>query len=133
MDNIKELWHGTKTVNLLSILKSGLLMPKYSPGATTGYMYGMGLYFALQSTKSLNYCDGMYWNNQQRNDNLIYMFVADVAMGNYQVPRGSTSKNPDKGFDSYWAKSGQSGVMNDEIIVFNNNQIKLKYLLEIEV
>lgn len=133
MNNIKECWHGTKTVNLLSILKSSLLMPKYSPGSVTGYMYGQGLYFALQSSKSLNYCDGMYWNNQKSKDNLIYMFVADIAMGNYQIPKSSTSRNPDSGYDSYWAKSGQSGVLNDEIIIFKNEQIKLKYLLEIEI
>lgn len=133
LSNQMELWHGTKVVNILSIMKSGLLMPKYSPGSVTGYMYGQGLYFANQSSKSLNYCDGMYWNSSGRSDNKIYMFVADIAMGNYQVPTSSRSKKPDAGFDSYWAKSGNSGVRNDEMIVFENNQIKLKYLLEIEI
>ena len=130
LSNQLELFHGTKVANLLSILKSGLLMPKYSPGSTTGYMYGQGLYFASQSTKSLNYCDGMYWNSSSKTDK-IYMFVADIAMGNYQVPTSSRSKKPDTGYDSYWAKPGHSGIQNDEMIVFNNNQIKLKYILEI--
>lgn len=133
MSNQMELWHGTKVVNILSILKSGLLMPKYSPGAVTGYMFGQGLYFAKQSSKSLNYCDGMYWNSSSRSDNKIYMFVADIAMGNYQVPTSSRSKMPDAGYDSYWAQPGKSGIMNDEMIVFKNEQIKLKYLLEIEI
>ena len=133
LKNQMELWHGTKIVNILSILKSGLLMPKYSPGSVTGYMFGQGLYFSNQSSKSLNYCDGMYWNNSSRGDNFIYMFVADIAMGAYQVPKGSTSKLPDIGYDSYWAQPGKSGIMNDEMIVFKNEQIRLKYLLEIEV
>jgi len=133
LTNQMELWHGTKVVNILSILKSGLLMPKYSPGSVTGYMFGQGLYFSNQSSKSLNYCDGMYWNNSNRSDNFIYMFVANIAMGNYQVPKGSTSKLPDNGYDSYWAQPGKSGIMNDEMIVFKNEQIQLKYLLEIEV
>lgn len=133
MPNQMELWHGTKVANLLSILKSGLLMPKYSPGAVTGYMFGQGLYFSNQSSKSLNYCDGGYWNNSQGNGNKIYMFVVDIAMGNYLVPKGSTSQNPPSGYDSYWAQPGKSGIMNDEMIVFKNEQIKLKYLLEIEV
>ena len=126
-----ELFHGTKISNLLSILKSGLLMPKQSPGAVTGYMFGKGLYFSDQSTKSLNYCDGMYWNNAKRQER-IYLFIADIAMGNYKVPSGATSKNPPKGYDSYWAKPNQSGVQNNEMIIFNNNQIKLKYILEIK-
>ncbi len=132
LSNQMELFHGTKVANLLSILKSGLLMPKYSPGQSTGYMFGQGLYFASQSTKNLNYCDGMYWNNASKQDK-IYMFVADVAMGNYQIPNSSRSKMPDSGYDSYWAQPGKSGIMNDEMIVFNNNQIKLKYILEIGV
>ena len=105
-------------------------MPKQSPGQTTGYMCGQGLYFASQSTKSLNYCDGMYWNSSAKQDK-IYMFIADIAMGNYQVPSRSVSKNPDSIYDSYWAKPGQSGIQNDEMIIFKNNQIKLKYILEI--
>lgn len=130
LGNVMELFHGTKVANLLSILKSGLLMPKYSPGSTTGYMFGQGLYFANQSTKSLNYCDGMYWNRSQSQDK-IYMFIADIAMGTYQVPNSTKSRKPDNGYHSYWAKPGKSGIQNDEMIVFDNNQIKLKYILEI--
>lgn len=132
LNNQMQLWHGTKVANILSILKSGLLMPKYSPGQATGYMFGQGLYFSDQSTKSLNYCDGMYWNNSAKQDK-IYMFVADIAMGNYQVPNSSRSVKPNKGYDSYFAKARQSGVMNNEMIIFNNNQIRLRYLLEISL
>ena len=132
LDNQMELFHGTRVANLLSILKGGLLMPKYSPGSVTGYMYGQGLYFASQSTKSLNYCDGGHWNGSSKS-NTIYMFIADIAMGNYEIPVSWHSKNPKKGFDSFWAKGGQSGVINDEMIIFNNNQIKLKYILEISL
>ena len=132
LDNVMELWHGTKVCNLLSILKSSLLLPKQSPGQVTGYMFGQGLYFSNQSTKSLNYCDGMYWNNKTKGK-FAYMFLCSIAMGNYQVPRTSTSKMPDKGHHSYWAQPGKSGIMNDEMIVFSNEQIKLDYLLEIEV
>jgi predicted DNA-binding WGR domain protein len=132
LNNQMELFHGTKISNLLSILKSGLLMPKQSPGAVTGYMFGQGLYFSDQSTKSLNYCDGMYWNNSKKQDR-IYMFIADIAMGNYKVPSGAISTNPPKGYNSYWAKPKKSGIQNNEMIIFNKNQIKLKYILEINM
>lgn len=131
MKNIMELFHGTKVVNILSILKSGLLMPKETPGRTTGAMFGHGLYFSDQSTKSLNYCDGMYWNNSAKQDK-IYLFIADIAMGNYQIPSGPTLSKPKAGYDSYFAKSSESGVRNNEMIIFNKNQIKLKYILEIK-
>jgi poly [ADP-ribose] polymerase len=131
LSNVWELWHGTRVVNILSILKSGLLMPKETPGQTTGAMFSTGLYFSDQSTKSLNYCDGMFWNNSRKQDK-IYMFVAEVAMGNYQVPKGPTSKRPDKGYDSYFAKANESGVRNNEMIVFDINQVRLRYILEIK-
>ncbi len=131
LGNVWELWHGTRVVNLLSILKSGLLMPKETPGQTTGAMFSTGLYFSDQSTKSLNYCDGMYWNNSSKQDK-VYMFMAEVAMGNFQVPKGPTSKKPDKGYDSYFAKANVSGVRNNEMIIFDKKQVRLKYLLEIK-
>ncbi len=130
LGNVWELWHGTRVVNLLSILKSGLLMPKETPGQTTGAMFSTGLYFSDQSTKSLNYCDGMLWNNSSKQDK-VYMFMAEVAMGNYQVPKGPTSKKPDSGFNSYFAKANESGVRNNEMIIFDKKQVRLKYLLEI--
>lgn len=105
-------------------------MPKSTPGQTTGAMFGYGLYFSDQSTKSLNYCDGMLWNNSKKQDK-VYMFLAEVAMGNFYIPKDSTRNNPPKGYDSYFAKGRESGVQNNEMIVFNTNQIKLKYILEI--
>jgi poly [ADP-ribose] polymerase len=35
-----DLWHGTKSSNLLSILKNGLMIPKASAGHCTGRMFG---------------------------------------------------------------------------------------------
>lgn len=131
MDNVMELWHGTRVANLLSILKSGLLMPKETPGQTTGAMFGTGLYFSDQSTKSLNYCDGGFWNSSD-GENRIYMFLAEVAMGKYQIPKnwGSNIK-PSRGYDSFFAKANESGVRNNEMIVFKNEQVRIKYILEI--
>jgi poly [ADP-ribose] polymerase len=119
---------------MLSILGKGLLLPKLSPGQKVGAMFGDGLYFANQSSKSLNYCDGMLWTSDgSGKPETIYMFLASVALGNYFTPEGPVSTNPPEGYHSYWAKAGQSGVMNDEIIVFDASQIRLDYLLEIEL
>ncbi|CAN6675193.1 hypothetical protein TRVA0_116S00100 [Trichomonascus vanleenenianus] len=130
--NVMELWHGTRTQNLLSIMSKGLLLPKLSPGQKAGAMFGDGLYFANQSTKSLNYCDGGLWTGNTRNKDSIYMFLASVAMGNPFTPPGPVSKPPPKGYDSYCAKAGESHIMNDELIVFSGDQVRLDYILEIE-
>lgn len=131
--NIHSLWHGTKIANILSIMSKGLLMPRMSPGSKAGAMFGEGLYFANQSTKSAQYCDGMRYSGSSRSDKM-YMFIADVAMGKSYTPKSSTgsSGRPPKGYDSFWAKSGISGVVNDEMIIFNGDQVRLTHLIEIE-
>ncbi|ORX51217.1 ADP-ribosylation [Hesseltinella vesiculosa] len=129
---VQRLWHGTRTENLLSIMSKGLLMPNQSPGRHCGSMFGPGLYFANQSTKSLNYCDGGYWTGNWGAYNKVYMFLASVAVGKHFTPTGSTYNLPPKGYDSYWAKPGTSGILNDEIIVFKGDQVRFEYLLEIE-
>lgn len=131
--NIKQLWHGTRMSNILSIFSRGLLMPKQSPGTKAGAMFGYGLYFADQSSKSLQYCDGLYYASNSKRSNRIYMFLTSVALGKQFIPNNSTQSNPPKGFDSYFAKAGVSGVRNNEFIVFNCDQIRFDYLVEIKI
>ena len=126
--NIMELWHGTKVNNLLSILAKGFVIPPSNAAHCTGRMFGNGVYFSDQSTKSLNYSYG-YWGGQ-RDDN-CYMFLCDVAMGNPYVPGGRGRTHlPAKGHDSTFAQAGGSGVMNNEMIVYRTGQCNLKYLVE---
>ncbi|WP_430326539.1 hypothetical protein, partial [Salmonella enterica] len=56
--NIKELWHGTRVGNVLSIMKGGFVIPPSNASHVTGRMFGNGVYFSDQSTKSLNYAYG---------------------------------------------------------------------------
>jgi poly [ADP-ribose] polymerase len=125
--NVKELWHGTRVSNVLAILKAGLKIPPRSSSNVTGRMFGDGLYFSDQSTKSLNYAYG-YWGGSR--DNNCFMFLADVAMGKEHTPSSYGGKLPKAGYDSTFAKAGQSGVHNNEMIVYNTNQATLKYLVE---
>jgi poly [ADP-ribose] polymerase len=125
--HIHELWHGSSIGNVLSILKSGLYIPPSNAGHCTGRMFGDGLYFASDSTKSLNYAYG-YWSGKA--EKKCFMFLADVAMGKEYVPRSYSETLPKAGYDSTWAKANQSGVRNDEFIVYNKNQADLTYLIE---
>jgi poly [ADP-ribose] polymerase len=124
---VMELWHGTKVGNLLSILKSGYVIPPAHAAHCTGRMFGNGVYFSDQSTKSLNYAYG-YW--QGTKDNNCFMFLNDVAMGKYYVPKSAGERLPMPGYHSTFAKAQQSGVMNNEMIVYNSNQINPKFLIE---
>ena len=129
--NERQLWHGTRAHNVLSILKGGLIIPTSSGGYTiTGRMFGDGIYFSDQSSKSLNYAYG-YWGGGGRQNN-CFMLLADVAMGKSYTPSGPTGRLP-SGYDSMYAIGGRSGVMNNEMIVYKLNQAHLAYLCEFDV
>ena len=129
--NPQRLWHGTRACNLLSIFKSGLIIPRSSGGNFTisGRMFGDGLYFSDQSTKSLNYSYG-YWGHGDVETN-CFMFLCDVAMGRSYVPSGKGNGHK-PGYDSCFAQAGVSGVLNNEMIVYNIHQARLRYLCEFE-
>jgi poly [ADP-ribose] polymerase len=127
INNVMELWHGTNTGNILSILKDGFKVQPPATAAITGKNFGNGIYFGIQSSKSLNYSFG-YWSGTRHTT--CHLFLCEVAVGRYQVPNGATSKRPDKGYNSYWAKPSVSGVVNDEIVIFDEAQINPRYLLE---
>ena len=130
--NIRELWHGTRVFNILSILKRGFVLPtQLSTAQTTGAMFDNGIYFSDQSTKSLNYSQG-YWSGAR--DNNCYMFRVDVAMGKPYIPSGPDGRAASyckrNGFDSCHAVANRSGVRNDEQIVYRTSQSNIRYLIE---
>lgn len=130
LGNVKELWHGTRACNVLSIMKGGLIIPPTTGGNYTiaGRMFGNGVYFSDQSTKALNYATP-YWSGGSKELDEIFMFHASVAMGREYTPRGPTQTLP-AGYDSVFAKAGESGVMNNEMIAPKIDQFRLDYLCE---
>lgn len=127
--NINEYWHGTKASNILSILKGGLIIPPKSAPHVCGRMFGpSSLYFSDQSTKSLNYSTG-YWHGGAGTSK-TFMFLADVAMGKSYIPKGPSQDLPKKGYDSTFAKGGYSGVINNEMVIYDVSQCNLTYLIE---
>lgn len=141
LGNVKELWHGTSVANILSILTKGLFIPKSGGGdgiQIAGRMFGDALYFSPQSSKSLNYSTG-FWHGTRQNSS-CFMFFNDIVMGNEFRPthwdytqqnkayKGTDSKG--KPYNSINVKGGTCRVLNDEIMVWNTDQINLKYLCE---
>lgn len=101
-------------------------------------MFGDSIYWATQSTKSINYtdCKGSYW--AQGNNKTAYLFLADVAFGNSKIAKGAHfyTKEKIKPFHSVWAKGGESGVINDELMTYEpsgpNQQHMIRYIIEFE-
>ena len=125
-------YHGTGSENLLSLIKTGFLVRPPSNAAISGKMYGQGTYFAPahvkgSASKSTNYSLG-YWAG--KSSSRTFVLICDVAMGKHYVPRGSIQRIP-AGYDSCWAKKNQSGVLNDECIVYKDNQANIRYLVEL--
>ena len=129
LGNVKELWHGTRVGNILSILSKGLIIPSANASYVTGRMFGNGIYFSDQSTKALNYSYG-YWDGGKK-DIHCFMFLANVAMGKAYTPsRTRYHQYPMKGYDSTFAEANISGVRNNEMIVYRTSQCNLVYLVE---
>lgn len=142
--NVRELWHGTSVSNVLSIMRSGLFIPGASQ-VSNGAMFSRGIYTTDQSTKALNYSTGFWGGNSRHQTG--FMFLADVVMGNEFRPnlegnygwgdgqrigraaRNNTDKNG-RSYQSISVKGGTCGVKNNEMIVWNADQVKLKYLCE---
>ena len=133
--NICELWHGTRTHNLLSLFSKNVLIPKQNDGIhINGRNFGNGFYMSDQSTKSANYSYG-YWEGAQ--ERRCFMLLVDAALGKQYVPlkdnEARTWGRPPAGFDSVFAKPGFSGpIVNNEFIVYQTDRVNPKYLVEFE-
>jgi len=122
-----NLFHGSRNENILSIMQNGLKI-KPKSAVHTGSMFGSGIYFASDVTKSANYCWG--FNGGSRSDS-YYMFVCEVATGkikDYTHAQPQLSSAP-WGFNSVRGIKGPS-LLHDEYIVFKESQVKVKYIIE---
>jgi len=124
---LKEVFHGTSQANCLSILKSGLKVSPPSSAAIAGKMFGNGIYGAINSSKSLGYTYGR-WGQGGVGDS-GWLFVCDFAMGKTHTTQAYGCSKP-SGYDSVWAKASSGGLHHDELIVYANNRVNIKYLLE---
>lgn len=128
--NIVPLFHGSGPQNILGICKHGLLMRP--PGVyVTGSMFGNGLYFADQSSKSEQYAFGRYGGGSGSHGDTFFMFVADVALGKIKKYRDSQSHltKPPPGFHSVQGEAG-SYLVHNEFIVYDIKQHLLQYMIE---
>lgn len=127
--NIQEVYHGSSQANILSCLKSGILIAPPSTAAIAGKLFGNGAYGSQTSSKSIGYTMGR-WG--QSSGDSGWLFICDFAMGKAHYPNSYGIRTIPSGYDSCWALPKNTGLHNDELIVYNTNQIKMKYLIEIK-
>jgi poly [ADP-ribose] polymerase len=136
-------FHGSATANTLSLLKTGMLVRPPKNAAIAGALFGPGIYCAPlfredkslikgAGTKALGYSTG-YWGGTKASR--TFMFIVDMAMGKYYIPKASTymsTRYPVNGYESTWAYGNESGVRNDEAIVYRSSQVNIRYLMELK-
>ena len=136
--NTKLLFHGSRTENWFSILKTGLKI-RPTNAITTGAMFGFGSYFAPKCQKSIGYTSlgGSYWAGGK--DNTAYMALFDTAYGKpymvYSFDSKYYSLNYNKlpnGCNCLHASSSKGMLRNDEIVYYKEEQTTIKYLIEIK-
>ena len=136
--NTKLLFHGSRTENWFSILKTGLKI-RPTNAITTGAMFGFGSYFSPKCQKSIGYTSlgGSYWAGGK--DNVAYMALFDTAYGKpynvYNFDSKYYSMSFDKlpvGCNCLHAHAGNGMLRNDEIVYYKTEQMTIKYLIEIK-
>ncbi|PAV71348.1 hypothetical protein WR25_17675 [Diploscapter pachys] len=85
------LWHGTKAMNLLSILKDGYLLDPLN-ATRCGRLFGDGTYFSDAFEKSSHYC-------QASKDGVNYMLLNQVAIGKLRKLNFLNNYNFDEGVE----------------------------------
>ncbi|CAF2087647.1 unnamed protein product [Rotaria magnacalcarata] len=154
--NRQLLWHGSRTTNFAGILSQGLrIAPPEAP--TTGYMFGKGVYFADMVSKSANYCfakrdtpEGLMLLCEVALGQMYECYnakslSAETLPTDTQSTKGCGQTIPDPK-ENYYTDDGvlipmghgvnanikYSSLLYNEYIVYNTDQVKLKYLLRVE-
>ncbi len=138
LNNQKRLYHGSKVNNFLGILSRGFLLPKI---VTNEYgdeirsdvgLLGQGIYFSDSSALSIRY------TTASQSSNTRLLVVCDVALGDHKdyydydtslvrAPDGFQSVRGVKSTDTV-----QSKFTENEYVIYDLNQYKLRYLVEFE-
>ena len=115
-------FHGTGDEGVLGITKNGFRLPKDAG------MYGAGIYFATDSSKS---AQEIYTKGSNK------LLVCKVLLGKYMNVAGANKglnlkELRSKGYDSVFAPRNSkqtNGVMNDEFIIYDPDQAKVEYIV----
>ena len=134
----KELWHGSRNENWLSIIKNGL---RLHPNASiTGKMFGDGIYFAPEAKKSYGYtsCQGTYWANGSSTYGFMGLFTTAYGTPCHDDNRFYRyNSNPQKALTRMkcgclHALASRTSLRHDEIVFYHEDAVMLSYLVKIK-
>lgn len=134
----KLLWHGSRNENWLNILKTSLMI-RPTCAVFTGAMFGDGVYFADKCQKSVGYTSlrGSYWTSGSDKKGFIALYEVNTGKELRTQSRESWMSNLTEkklkargDYDSLFAKGGVD-LINNEYIIYNQNQCTIKYIVEI--
>lgn len=132
--NVRRLFHGSRSANMVGILSAYLKLPYHlgSGVIKTGAMFGPGIYFAHDCTKSANYSFGT-WAGRPNKHKTAFLFICDVALGNvYKVDAPHNfHQPPPQGYHSVMGCKGRF-LLNHEFIVYRPEQVRIRYVVEVE-
>jgi hypothetical protein len=126
--HIGQKFHGTGAEGVKNIPINGFRLPgKPKPGQTPG-MFGQGIYFATDSSKS---SQDIYTKGSHK------LLVCDVLIGNCKTVTSADhslcqEKLRREHFDSVYAirnSKSSGGVENDEFVIFDPRQAIVRYIV----
>ena len=126
--NVQELFHGTPNGNLVGILSRGLrVSPRSAPCAEA--LFGKGIYFADQSSKSAQQCQLCRVDGKPERG---YLLLADVALG--RVKREKLACYREQAPEEFDSVQGCKGayLAHNEYVLYRASQCALRYIVEIE-
>ena len=156
LDNQRLLWHGSGFSNYGGILSQGLrIAPPEAP--VSGYRFGKGVYFADQFSLSQCYCRAYQSNG------VGVLLLCQVALGSQMKSTGDCNIHSKFPNPKYHSTLGDSGAVPDpkcdivkkvkmngkeqtytvpcgkvsggasQFIVYNTNQIKMRYVIRVKI
>lgn len=136
---VKSLFHGSRNENWWSIINTGLVL-RPTNAVITGKMFGYGIYYAPKARKSLGYTSlkGSYWASGDQD--IGFMALMKVAYGKpfhvydydykYQSFNKQALQRVCPGSGCLHAHEGRM-LRNDEIIIYDEAQCTIEYLIEL--
>lgn len=141
---IQHLWHGSRNENWWSIINQGLVL-RPTNAVISGKMFGYGLYFANKANKSIGYTSsyGSRWAGGRSDSGFLSLYKVIygtpfiVNKNYYSYSISFSTLDYDKlqkiqpGADSLHALKNVTGLREDEIIIYKENQATIEYLVEV--
>lgn len=133
------VWHGSKSFNFYHIIGNGLKRSCANSGMFSAYQ--QGLYFSTVYGKSKGYTSQIGIETESADCSHSFIALFDVAIGNnpkivydYDCQYNQTTQESlyGQGYTCIWAKPDKGMLHNDEVVIFDDNAVNVRYLVEIE-